>query len=802
MKKYLLILFSTVGMAQAPYPHTAATNFSAERVASFGVMGTPNDLLEITNSTQFDNSFIPSIWGHQQSDTRYVLRLFATTTSTYDIGDSPIMVFRSELRNSINLSAPQNSTFPWGISAADVVTRPVFAWENGNTQLMTMRANGFLGLGTTTPTALFHTTGTIRFQNLPNNTNPSYMLGTDASGNVFEYPVSTSGGTADADWLKPDGTVPMAIGDTKYTNGLIGFNTSNPTANIHANGTVRFQNLANATTASFMLGTDASGNVFEYPVPTGGTTDADWLKPDGTVPMAIGDTKYTNGLIGFNTSNPTANIHANGTVRFQNLANATTASFMLGTDANGNVFEYPVPTGGTTDADWLKPDGTVPMLIGDTKYTNGLIGFNTSNPTANIHAKGTVRFEDMANATTPSFMLGTDANGNVFEYPVPTGGTTDADWLKPDGTVPMLIGDTKYTNGLIGFNTSNPTANIHANGTVRFQNLANATTASFMLGTDASGNVFEYPVPTGGTTDADWLKPDGTVPMLIGDTKYTNGLIGFNTSNPTANIHAKGTVRFEDMANATTPSFMLGTDANGNVFEYPVPTGGTGTPDADWLKPDGTVPMLISDTKYTNGFIGFNTSNPTANIHAKGTVRFEDMANATTPSFMLGTDANGNVFEYPVPEEGITDADWLKPDGTIPMSINDVIYTNGKVGINTNIFPSVVGTEDISSYNLFVAGGILTEEVRIALQDEWADYVFAEGYKLPTLKQVEEHIAENGHLINIPSAKQVKENGVELGEMNKLLLEKVEELTLYMIELNKKLEAQQKEIEILKQGKK
>jgi len=726
MKKYLLILFSTVGMAQAPYPHTAATNFSAERVASFGVMGTPNDLLEITNSTQFDNSFIPSIWGHQQSDTRYVLRLFATTTSTYDTGDSPIMVFRSELRNSINLSAPQNSTFPWGISAADVVTRPVFAWENGNTQLMTMRANGFLGLGTTTPTALFHTTGTIRFQNLPNNTNPSYMLGTDASGNVFEYPVSTSGGTADADWLKPDGTVPMAIGDTKYTNGLIGFNTSNPTANIHANGTVRFQNLANATTASFMLGTDASGNVFEYPVPTGGTTDADWLKPDGTVPMAIGDTKYTNGLIGFNTSNPTANIHANGTVRFQNLANATTPSFMLGTDANGNVFEYPVPTGGTgtPDADWLKPDGTVPMLISDTKYTNGFIGFNTSNPTANIHAKGTVRFEDMANATTPSFMLGTDANGNVFEYPVPTGGITDADWLKPDGTVPMLIGDTKYTNGLIGFNTSNPTANIHVNGTVRFQNLANATTASFMLGTDASGNVFEYPVPTGGATDADWLKPDGTVPMLI------------------------------------------------------------------------------SDTKYTNGFIGFNTSNPTANIHAKGTVRFEDMANATTPSFMLGTDANGNVFEYPVPEEGITDADWLKPDGTIPMSINDVIYTNGKVGINTNIFPSVVGTEDISSYNLFVAGGILTEEVRIALQDEWADYVFAEGYKLPTLKQVEEHIAENGHLINIPSAKQVKENGVELGEMNKLLLEKVEELTLYMIELNKKLEAQQKEIEILKQGKK
>ncbi|HRB72612.1 MAG TPA: hypothetical protein PK776_12270, partial [Flavobacterium sp.] len=71
----------------------------------------------------------------------------------------------------------------------------------------------------------------------------------------------------------------------------------------------------------------------------------------------------------------------------------------------------------------------------------------------------------------------------------------------------------------------------------------------------------------------------------------------------------------------------------------------------------------------------------------------------------------------------------------------------------------------------------------------WADYVFESDYNLPTLQQVEKHIKEKGHLKDIPSAKEVEENGIELGEMNKLLLQKVEELTLYIIEMNKELQA-------------
>ena len=102
---------------------------------------------------------------------------------------------------------------------------------------------------------------------------------------------------------------------------------------------------------------------------------------------------------------------------------------------------------------------------------------------------------------------------------------------------------------------------------------------------------------------------------------------------------------------------------------------------------------------------------------------------------------------------------------------------DGNVGIGTASVPS--------GYKLAVEGKIRTREVRVD-QDTWPDYVFANDYNLPSLADIKKHIKEKGHLINIPSAKEVEENGVELGEMNKLLLEKIEELTLYILKQEKK----------------
>ena len=96
-------------------------------------------------------------------------------------------------------------------------------------------------------------------------------------------------------------------------------------------------------------------------------------------------------------------------------------------------------------------------------------------------------------------------------------------------------------------------------------------------------------------------------------------------------------------------------------------------------------------------------------------------------------------------------------------------------------------------YRLYVEGGIMTEKVRVKLQGEWSDYVFDEDYDLMSLSEVESFIKENKHLPDVPSAKEVKKDGLDVAEMNATLLKKVEELTLHIIELEKKVNELQNE---------
>ena len=104
------------------------------------------------------------------------------------------------------------------------------------------------------------------------------------------------------------------------------------------------------------------------------------------------------------------------------------------------------------------------------------------------------------------------------------------------------------------------------------------------------------------------------------------------------------------------------------------------------------------------------------------------------------------------------------------------ILPNGNVGINTKN----------PAYTLSVNGTIGAQEVNVTATG-WADYVFKPEYYLMPLSEVEAFINKNGHLPNVPKEMEVLEHGVNLLEMNKVLLEKVEELTLYVIELEKKI---------------
>ncbi len=105
----------------------------------------------------------------------------------------------------------------------------------------------------------------------------------------------------------------------------------------------------------------------------------------------------------------------------------------------------------------------------------------------------------------------------------------------------------------------------------------------------------------------------------------------------------------------------------------------------------------------------------------------------------------------------------------------------------------VNGFNKKAGYELNVDGQIVCEEVLVQNSTNWPDYVFDEDYDLPSLLEVEAHIAEYSHLPNVPSAAQIEKDGILLAEMDKTILRKVEELTLYMIQQSKEIEKLKKE---------
>jgi hypothetical protein len=169
-----------------------------------------------------------------------------------------------------------------------------------------------------------------------------------------------------------------------------------------------------------------------------------------------------------------------------------------------------------------------------------------------------------------------------------------------------------------------------------------------------------------------------------------------------------------------------------------------------------------------NRFVGINTSNPGARLDING----------VNGQLRL---SGGNIAAglWTSPTDNLYLANWN--DGYKGIQIN---MTTGNVGVGTFTLES----------RLTVNGKIKAEEVEIVV-DVPADYVFEDNYQRMSLLELSKYINVNKHLPNVPSASELKESGWQVGEMSNKLLEKVEELTLYLIELKNQCDDQKKLIE-------
>ena len=196
--------------------------------------------------------------------------------------------------------------------------------------------------------------------------------------------------------------------------------------------------------------------------------------------------------------------------------------------------------------------------------------------------------------------------------------------------------------------------------------------------------------------------------------------------------------------------------------------------------------------------MGVNSQQPTLTISAATSANRTGkvaIGNVTSPSAKLHIKAdNGERADLMLEATGTSAIYFKNKNNSISLTGNIMTlsaggfsYTDGNVAI---------GTMPNNDYKLAVKGVIRSEEVVVELMTSWPDYVFASDYSLPKLNEVKAFVNKNGHLPGLPSASQVSEEGLGLGEINAKLLEKIEELTLYIIEQEERIQKLEEKLNV------
>jgi hypothetical protein len=205
---------------------------------------------------------------------------------------------------------------------------------------------------------------------------------------------------------------------------------------------------------------------------------------------------------------------------------------------------------------------------------------------------------------------------------------------------------------------------------------------------------------------------------------------------------------------------------------------------------------------FYNGNVGIGTSSVTfpLTVETTNTNSFVNIAsfknNAASNTWLLVANNTGqvNLGVGSSTQAGYiwssTGKFFIGDDGSPVLYVDKM--SNGNVGI---------GTTDTKGYKLAVNGNAVFAKAVVKLPGLWPDYVFHSNYRLRPLSEVEEYIKQYHHLPEVPSAEEVKKNGLDIGDSQATLLKKLEEMTLYMIEQNKKILELETKVKALEEKK-
>ena len=421
------------------------------------------------------------------------------------------------------------------------------------------------------------------------------------------------------------------------------------------------------------------------------------------------------------------------------------------------------------------------LLLSEANAQN--VGVNTQTPDAPFHlgSSGQVNFPGGL------FLLGNRSEGHMKQ---------DFNLIQSlYGANPLALA-LQPEGGKLGIGITNPLTKVHVYGsedellTMHSSDwITNKEVGvQFLLGTDFLG--------------IDWnnVNDGGVLKFLDGFDNFStsgqenlrienNGYVGIGTDDPQTKLHVDGGPQVSETGQG---DFQVGSPVNLHLrFD-----------ENDIAAKNGNNPATLNIQQYGGNIsMGLDVSSrvsigptfiPQSKLHIAGGA---DVNLVHGGELILGSILEPNLAmdgnEIQARDNNLASPLYLQQGG------GDIVMLpgeNGQVGIginNVNNFPS-------DNYLLAVDGRILAEEVRVELSGDWPDYVFQPSYNLRSLEEVEACIKTKGHLPGIPSAMKVESEGIELGDMQKTMMEKIEELTLYLIEANKSIKTLEAQVESLK----
>jgi hypothetical protein len=329
------------------------------------------------------------------------------------------------------------------------------------------------------------------------------------------------------------------------------------------------------------------------------------------------------------------------------------------------------------------------------------------------------------------------------------GNLDNAQWMvaKGDYQYPKFV---VLSNGNVGVGTAAPGYKLHVNG-----DIAIPYTARLLSDLDGGNNIAIH--------DGNGLMKFATagIDRLI---IANGGNVGIGTISPT------GILELQKLNSNLV--FDLGTNGLSKIISK----GWNASIDMHTFQISGTENLNQFNIN-ANGNVGIGTATPAYNLDVNKFLRIG--AQGGSDVALLGGGSGVGAQMKLFYHNGMEN---VRLTGNNDSWLNATI---GNVGIGTT-----TPTDKLS-----VNGKIRAKEIKVETAN-WPDYVFEEGYQVGTLEELERYIKKNKHLPEMPSAKEVEANGVELGELNKLLLKKVEELTLYLIKNNETVSSQRTQLKI------